>query len=79
MANVKSETFTTADGTVVRITVNGHEFRVEGTRPTPTVPQPVDRWTLQQELAGVKLMVFGFGLGIVAAIFLAAVVVLVAK
>lgn len=66
MANVKSETFTTADGTVVRITVNGQEFRVEGSRPTPTIPQPVDRWTLQQELAGVKLMVFGFGLGIVA-------------
>ena len=35
MANVKSETFTTADGTVVRITVNGQEFRVEGRRPTP--------------------------------------------
>lgn len=79
MANVKSETFTTADGTVVRITVNGQEFRVEGRRPAPTSPDPVDRWTLRQELAGVKLMVFGFGLGIVGAIFLAAVVVLAVK
>lgn len=79
MANVKSETFTTADGTVVRITVNGQEFRVEGRRPNPTSPDPVDRWTLRQELAGVKLMVFGFGLGIVGAIFLAAVVVLAVK
>lgn len=79
MASVKSETFTTPDGTVVRITVNGQEFRVEGTRPTPTVPQPVDRWTLRQELAGVKLMVFGFGLGIVATICVAAVVVLAVK
>lgn len=66
MASVRTETFTTADGTVVRITVNGQEFRVEGRRPNPASPEPVDRWTLQQELAGVKLMVFGFGLGIVA-------------
>lgn len=79
MASVKSETFTTADGTVVRIIVNGQEFRVEGRRPAPTVPQPVDRWTLRQELAGVKLMVFGFGLGIVATICVAAVVVLAVK
>lgn len=70
MANVKSETFTTADGTVVKITVNGQEFRVEGTRPAPTVPQLVDRWTLRQELAGVKLMVFGWGMGIVALLLL---------
>lgn len=70
MANVKSETFTTADGTVVKITVNGQEFRVEGRRPAPTSPDPVDRWTLRQELAGVKLMVFGFGLGIVGVLIL---------
>lgn len=70
MASVKSETFTTPDGTVVRITVNGQEFRVEGTRPTPTVPQPVDRWTLRQELAGIKLMVFGWSLGIVGVLIL---------
>lgn len=79
MASVKSETFTTPDGTVVRIIVNGQEFRVEGTRPAPTVPQPVDRWTLQQELAGVKLMVFGFGLGIVATICVATIAVLVVR
>ena len=81
MASVKSETFTIADGTVVRITVNGQEFRVEGRRPNPasTVPQPVDRWTLRQELAGVKLMVFGWGMGIVATICVAAVVVLAVK
>lgn len=81
MANIKSETFTTADGTVVRITVNGQEFRVEGRRPNPapTVPQPVDRWTLRQELAGVKLMVFGFGLGIVATICVATIAVLVVR
>ena len=70
MASVKSETFTTADGTVVRITVNGQEFRVEGRRPTPTSPEPVDRWTLRQELAGIKLMVFGWGMGIVALLLL---------
>lgn len=79
MASVKSETFTTADGTVVRITVNGQEFRVEGTRPTPTVPQPVDRWTLQQELAGVKLMIFGWGMGVVATICVATIAVLVVR
>lgn len=70
MASVRTETFTTADGTVVRITVNGQEFRVEGRRPAPTVPQPVDRWTLRQELAGVKLMVFGWGMGIVGVLIL---------
>lgn len=79
MASVKSETFTTADGTVVMITVNGQEFRVEGRRPTPTSPEPVDRWTLRQELAGVKLMVFGFGLGIVATICVATIAVLVVR
>lgn len=79
MASVKSETFTTPDGTVVRIIVNGQEFHVEGRRPAPTVPQPVDRWTLQQELAGVKLMVFGFGLGIVATICVATIAVLVVR
>lgn len=70
MANVRTETFTTADGTRIDITVNGQEFHVEGRRPAPTVPQPVDRWTLQQELAGVKLMVFGWGMGIVALLLL---------
>ena len=70
MANVKSETFTTADGTVVRITVNGQEFRVEGRRPDPTSPDPVDRWTLRQELAGVKLMVFGWSMGIMGVLIL---------
>lgn len=70
MANVRTETFTTADGTRIDITVNGQEFRVEGRRPAPTVPQPVDRWTLRQELAGVKLMVFGWGMGIVALLLL---------
>lgn len=77
MANVKSETFTTADGTVVRITVNGQEFRVEGRRPNPTSPEPVDRWTLRQELAGIKLMVFGFGLGIVSMMILCTGILLV--
>lgn len=70
MASVKSETFTTPDGTVVRIIVNGQEFRVEGRRPNPASPEPVDRWTLRQELAGVKLMVFGWGMGIVALLLL---------
>ena len=70
MASVKSETFTTADGTVVRITVNGQEFRVEGRRPNPASPEPVDRWTLRQELAGVKLMVFGWGMGVVSVLIL---------
>lgn len=79
MASVRTETFTTADGTVVRITVNGQEFRVEGRRPTPTVPQPVDRWTLQQELAGVKLMIFGWGMGVVATICVATIAVLVVR
>lgn len=79
MANVRTETFTTADGTRIDITVNGQEFRVEGRRPAPTVPQPVDRWTLQQELAGIKLMIFGWGMGVVATICVAAVVVLAVK
>lgn len=79
MASVKSETFTTADGTVVRITVNGQEFRVEGTRPNHASPEPVDRWTLQQELAGVKLMIFGWGMGIVATICVATIAVLVVR
>lgn len=79
MASVRTETFTTADGTVVKITVNGQEFRVEGRRPTPTVPQPVDRWTLQQELAGVKLMIFGWGMGVVATICVATIAVLVVR
>lgn len=79
MANVKSETFTTADGTVVKITVNGQEFRVEGRRPTPTSPEPVDRWTLRQELAGIKLMIFGWGMGVVATICVATMAVLVVR
>ena len=32
---------TTADGTKIDITVDGKNFRVEGRRPTPTVPQPM--------------------------------------
>ena len=79
MASVKSETFTTPDGTVVRITVNGQEFRVEGRRPTPTSPEPVDRWTLRQELTGIKLMVFGWGMGVVATICVATIAVLVVR
>ena len=57
---------TTDDGTRIDITVNGQEFHVEGRRPAPTVPEPVDRWTLRQELAGVKLLVVGWGMSIVA-------------
>lgn len=79
MASVRTETFTTADGTRIDITVNGQEFHVEGRRPAPTVPQPVDRWTLRQELAGVKLMIFGFGLGIVATICVATIAVLIVR
>lgn len=79
MASVRTETFTTADGTRIDITVNGQEFRVEGRRPNPASPEPVDRWTLRQELAGVKLMIFGFGLGIVATICVATIAVLIVR
>ena len=57
---------TTDDGTKIDITVDGKNFRVEGSHPSPAVPQPIDRWTLQHELAGVKLLVVGWSMGIIA-------------
>lgn len=61
---------TTDDGTKIDITVDGKNFRVEGSHPSPAVQQPIDRWTLRQELAGVKLLVVGWGMGIVALLLL---------
>ena len=55
---------TTADGTKIDITVDGKNFRVEGSRPGPAVPQPIDRWTLQHELSGVKFLIVGWSMGI---------------
>lgn len=60
---------TTDDGTKIDITVDGKNFRVEGSRQTLPIP-PVDRWTLRQELAGVKLLVVGWGMGIMALLLL---------
>lgn len=57
---------TTDDGTKIDITVDGKNFRVEGSHPSPAVQQPIDRWTLRQELAGVKLLVVGWSMSIVA-------------
>lgn len=61
---------TTDDGTKIDITVDGKNFRVEGRRPAPSIPDPIDRWTLRQELAGVKLLVVGWSMSIVALLLL---------
>ena len=61
---------TTDEDTKIDITVDGKNFRVEGSRPSPAVQQPIDRWTLQHELAGVKLLVVGWGMGIMALLLL---------
>lgn len=79
MKTIKSETFTTDNGTQIRITVNGEEFSIEGRNPEPSIPQPVDRWTLQHELAGVKLLVVGWGLSIVASTIIAMIITLAVK
>lgn len=72
MANVKTSTFTTSDGTKVSITVNGDEFIIEGRRPDKPVFQPVDSWQLQHEISGLKLMIVGWGMATIVALVLIA-------
>ena len=70
MATNRIRSITTDDGTKIDITVDGKDFRVEDSHPSPAVPQPIDRWTLQHELSGVKLLIVGWSMSIVALILI---------
>ena len=65
MATNRIHTITTDNGTRITLTVNGEDFRIDGSRPKLSTP-PIDRWTLQHELAGVKFLVVGWSMGIIA-------------
>ena len=62
MATNRVHTFTTDNGTRITFTINGESFSIEREAPAPDTTRPVERWELRHELAGVKLLVIGFGM-----------------
>lgn len=62
MATNRIHTITTDNGTRITITVNGENFTIERDAPAPYTTRPVERWELRHELAGVKMLVIGFGM-----------------
>lgn len=62
MSTNRIHTITTDDGTRIDITVDGRNFRIDGSAPTSYETRPVERWELQHELASVKLLIIGFGM-----------------
>lgn len=62
MATNRVHTITTDNGTRITVTLDGESFSIEREAPAPYTTRPVERWELRHELAGVKLLVIGFGM-----------------
>ena len=62
MATNRIHTITTDNGTRITVTLNGESFSIEREAQAPDTTRPVERWELRHELAGVKLLVIGFGM-----------------
>ena len=62
MATNRVHTITTDNGTRITVTLNGESFSIEREAPAPDTTRPVERWELRHELAGVKLLVIGWGM-----------------